>query len=214
MGRCRIWRPAMGHESSHGAATITIWLATGPRALDLILVLHVFWLALGVALWARRAWGERSRRDCRRSGSSRRLAWSRARPFAGVAGARTSAVDRLGRRFVGRGFGTGAATARVRRCSSACSSRRSRWAGQLGVMTDAVGSAVGGVLPARDAIRPECAVLAICCGARDRCVGLDPGAARPRCRGAFVAGIPPGRLLELIVPGSFRSSAPERAVIV
>jgi hypothetical protein len=40
-------------EPSHGAAYPPLWLATGPRALDLILIAHVLWLALGAALWAR-----------------------------------------------------------------------------------------------------------------------------------------------------------------
>ncbi len=42
-------------EPSHGAAYPPIWLGATPRALDLVMVLHVLWLALGVAAWARRS---------------------------------------------------------------------------------------------------------------------------------------------------------------
>src|SRR5689334_24610555 len=41
-------------EPSHGAAYPPSWVATTPHALDLVNVLHLFWLALGVAVWARR----------------------------------------------------------------------------------------------------------------------------------------------------------------
>ncbi len=41
-------------EPSHGAAYPLTWLAATPRLLDLLSILHLFWLALGVALWARR----------------------------------------------------------------------------------------------------------------------------------------------------------------
>ncbi len=41
-------------EPSHGALYPLHWLASSPRALDAILVLHLAWAALGVAVWARR----------------------------------------------------------------------------------------------------------------------------------------------------------------
>ena len=41
-------------EPSHGAAYPGTWLATTPFALDLVLVLHLVWAALGAAVWARR----------------------------------------------------------------------------------------------------------------------------------------------------------------
>ena len=41
-------------EPSHGAAYPPTWLASTPFALDLVLVLHMVWAALGAALWARR----------------------------------------------------------------------------------------------------------------------------------------------------------------
>ncbi len=41
-------------EPSHGAAYPATWLAATPFALDLVLVLHLVWAALGVAVWARR----------------------------------------------------------------------------------------------------------------------------------------------------------------
>lgn len=45
--------PLLG-EPSHGAAYPLAWIATTPHALDLLWILHVLWLALGVALWSRR----------------------------------------------------------------------------------------------------------------------------------------------------------------
>ena len=41
-------------EPSHGATSPLMWLATSPHALELVLVAHLWWAALGVALWARR----------------------------------------------------------------------------------------------------------------------------------------------------------------
>lgn len=45
--------PLLG-EPSHGAAYPLTWLAADPRALDLLVLVHLFWLALGVVLWSRR----------------------------------------------------------------------------------------------------------------------------------------------------------------
>lgn len=45
--------PLVG-EPSHGAAYPAVWLATSPHALDLVWLAHMLWLALGIALWARR----------------------------------------------------------------------------------------------------------------------------------------------------------------
>jgi hypothetical protein len=41
-------------EASHGALYPIAWLAASPRGLDWIVVVHLLWAALGVALWARR----------------------------------------------------------------------------------------------------------------------------------------------------------------
>ena len=41
-------------EPSHGAAYPPAWIAATPRALDWLIVVHLAWAALGVALWARR----------------------------------------------------------------------------------------------------------------------------------------------------------------
>jgi hypothetical protein len=46
--------PLLG-EPTHGAAYPAVWLASSPRALDWLVILHLWWFALGAALWARRA---------------------------------------------------------------------------------------------------------------------------------------------------------------
>ncbi|HEY5925124.1 MAG TPA: hypothetical protein VIV11_25755 [Kofleriaceae bacterium] len=45
--------PLLG-EPSHAAAYPPGWIAATPRALDVLAIVHVLWLALGVAVWARR----------------------------------------------------------------------------------------------------------------------------------------------------------------
>lgn len=45
---------ALAGEPAHGALYPPTWLAATPRALDLLLFAHAVWLALGVAVWARR----------------------------------------------------------------------------------------------------------------------------------------------------------------
>jgi hypothetical protein len=40
--------------ASHGAAYPLVWLASSPRALDWLIVAHLAWLALGIAVWSRR----------------------------------------------------------------------------------------------------------------------------------------------------------------
>ncbi len=45
--------PLVG-EPSHGAAYPPVWIAASPHALDLVWLAHMLWLALGIALWARR----------------------------------------------------------------------------------------------------------------------------------------------------------------
>lgn len=45
--------PLLG-EPSHGAAYPFHWIAGTPRALEILLILHLLWAAIGVALWARR----------------------------------------------------------------------------------------------------------------------------------------------------------------
>jgi hypothetical protein len=41
-------------EPSHGALYPPLWIANSSRALDLVMILHLAWAALGIAVWARR----------------------------------------------------------------------------------------------------------------------------------------------------------------
>src|SRR5262249_3736518 len=58
-GRWRAWGDGasfgvpLAAEPSHGAAYPAMWLALGPHGLDFVMLVHLWWLALGVAAWAR-----------------------------------------------------------------------------------------------------------------------------------------------------------------
>jgi hypothetical protein len=47
-------------EPSHGALYPPMWLAVSPHALDLVMIAHLAWAALGVAVWTRRRASDRS----------------------------------------------------------------------------------------------------------------------------------------------------------
>ena len=198
--------PLWGFESSHGAATPAIWLATGPRALDLILVLHVLWLAFGVALWARRAGAS----DLGAIVGGVLVATTGVVASAAVRGA-LPALAHLP--WIGW-----AATALA---SASTAPARARSAALVGVFVAAI--ALAGQL----GLVIDAALLAVLVGARRGttgmlvlaiAAGLAIGALvwipalLVHGAGARVAGIPPGRFLELLVPGSFGSSASDRAV--
>jgi hypothetical protein len=49
------WGVPLYAEPSHGAGDPMMWITTTPHGLDLVLLLHIAWLAIGIGLWARRA---------------------------------------------------------------------------------------------------------------------------------------------------------------
>ena len=193
-------------EPSHGAATPTCWLATGPRALDLLLVLHVLWLALGVALWARRAGAS----ELGAIVGAVLVASTGVVASAAIRGA-LPAIAHLP--WIGwAASSAAAATTRSARARAAVFAGAFigavALAGQLGVIVDAI--AIACVFGAR----------------RDTGWTLGAGIAGGLAigallwipamlvhgAGAHVAGMPPARLLELVVPGSFGSRDAAHAV--
>ncbi|HUJ63761.1 MAG TPA: hypothetical protein VLX92_34915, partial [Kofleriaceae bacterium] len=194
-------------EPSHGAAYPPLWLAATPRALDWMLVLHVFWAALGVAVWARRRSSEQ------------------AALVAGVLAATTGVVASAALRgalpalahlpWIGWAAATlGEASARRDRARAAIALGAlvgaTALAGQLGVLGDALALALA-LAARRGAWRWLCPALA---------AGLAIGAAQwlPAAyaiaagAGAGHHALPLARLVELIVPGQFGASDPDRAV--
>ena len=190
-------------EPGHGAAYPPLWLAQTPHALDLVMVLHILWAALGVAAWARR-----------RSTEVGAL-------VVGVLVATTGILASAALR------GALPALAHLPWIGMlACSLRedgRPRAAIGIGVLVGAVGLAgQGGLL--FDAV-----LLALVLGARrDTLRWLVPAVAAGLAiaavqwlpatlsiggmAGSDVHGLPFARLLELVVPGSFGSHDPGRGV--
>lgn len=189
-------------EPTHGVASPVMWIATTPFGLDLILVLHVVWLALGVALWSRRA------------GASELGALT-----AGVLLATTGIVTSSLLRgalpaiselpWIGL-FASMLAVAETRR-------EAARDAAALAVLIGLVGVSgqFGGLL---DAI-----AIAVTFGASRRTarwlvLGVIAGLAIASAQwipafalhgaGAQIDGLSPARFVELVVPGSFGSTDP------
>ncbi len=230
-------------EPSHGAMYPPLWIAATPRGLDLAMLLHLAWAALGVAVWARR------RTPPATTGVSDPaalvagllvattglLASTALRgalpalahlPWIGVtslwlasAAARVDRVRREPPRVTTepaegeRPHDTlGAARADLLRATAALAVLIGLvgLVGELAVLVDAL--VLAGVLAGR---RTAWRMLAIAVGA-----GLAIGAAQwipavlqiPLGAGSEVHGLPLSRLIELIVPGNFGSSDPDRAV--
>lgn len=198
-------------EPQHGAMYPPLWIAATPRALDLILLLHLAWAALGVAVWARRK---------ERSSDPAALVVGVLVVSAGVFGSATlrgampalahlpwlgvaalSLHDALDRRARAR------AAIAIAILLGAIG-----LVGELAVLFDALALVI--VLAAR---RARVGWLAAAIGG-----GLAIAAAQwiPATlaliagdrAGATQTGLPLARLVELIVPGSFGSIDPDRAI--
>lgn len=197
--------PLLG-EPSHGAAYPGVWISPTPHALDLVWILHLLWLALGVALWARRLG---------------------AGEVASVLGAVLAAASGIAVSTALRGAlpalahlpwvglaATSLATLRESRLRStivmALALAACGLAGQLAIFVDAIVLAI--VCGARrDAVR--WLAVGVMAGVLVSAIQWIPAAfVIAESTGAEVGAMKLSRLLELVVPGSFGSVHPDRAV--
>lgn len=211
-------------EPTHGALYPPVWAAASSRALDLVMVLHLAWAALGIALWARRRMPSRAPAAhdgvpdgpsepaivvvailAVASGLFASMAVRGALPAIAqlpwIGAAATWLVDARDRR------------GRVR--ATIVLALALGFVGLTGVFAVLVdGLAIAALIAAR---RRTWTYLAIALAA-----GLAIGAVQWLPALLFVAGgagagdtvhgLSPSRFLELVVPGSFGSSDPARAV--
>ncbi len=193
-------------EPSHGAASPVMWLAATPRTLDLVMVLHMVWLALGVALWSR----ARGTSD---------LAALTMGVLVATTGLVMSAALRGSLPALAHLPWVGLCAANLRDAESRREAARD--AALLGALVALIGLA-GQLAVAVDAI-----AIALALGASRRtwrytALGLAGGLAIACAQwvpafalhtaGATMTGLSPARLLELFVPGSFGSRDPAYAV--
>lgn len=188
----------LASEPSHGAVYPLTWVASSTRALDLVVVAHLLWAALGVAVWARRRASDRSAL------------------VAGVLFATTGLIVSVALRGALPGLAhlgwLGAASDAL--ASAQTARQRARAACAIAVLLGAI--ALAGEL----ALVIDGAILAIVVGARRAAwrwlaaaiaAGLAIGAAQwipaalqlGRGVGGDVAALPLARLLELVAPGAF-----------
>jgi hypothetical protein len=194
-------------EPGHGALYPPHWLAATPRALDLVILAHLAWAALGVAVWAR----------------SR--ASDRGALVAGVLVATTGVLMSAGLRgalpalahlpWLGVAVGSlGRARSWRERSRAACAIgvlvAAIALVGELAVLLDAIGLALGlGLGKATSRWIGVALAAGLAVGAVQwipAILQLPEGIARE------VSRLPLARLVELLVPGTSGASAAERAI--
>ncbi|MEO8699317.1 MAG: hypothetical protein ABI867_04710 [Kofleriaceae bacterium] len=203
-------------EPSHGALYPLTWLATTPRALDWLAILHLVWASLGVAAWARRL-GRRAPS----LGMTSEQAALVAGLLVGTSGILASAAVRGALPALAHLPWIGVVASLLAETPIEDRRGRARAAIALGVLVGLVGLAgVFGTLV--DAV-----ILAVALAARRRTAGdlaaaIGGGVAIAAVQwlpalmnlggGAPITGMPFARLLELIIPGSFGSPDPDHAI--
>ena len=221
--------PLLG-EPSHAALDPPTWLARSPRALDVVMVLMLWWAALGVAAWARRAGASdlAALGAGLMVGASGVLASSALRgalpavaqlPWVALgASALAAATDRGGKMRAAAGVAAAIGATAL--------------AGELAVMADAVLVAAVIAWPRRPFVAtrvvgteaapdvppgvPAQAIWLLAAIVAGLAIGaaqwIPAALAIPQAIGAHVSGLPLSRFLELVVPGSFGADDPGRAV--
>lgn len=189
---------ALAGEPAHAALYPPAWLAATPRALDLLQLAHLAWLAVGVALWARRRASDHGALLAGVLVVTGGIAMSAALrgalpglahlPWLGAAASALASATRR-RQQARAACAIGALLAAV------------ALAGELALLVDGVALVIAIAAPRSAARWLVAAIVA----------GLAIGAAQwlPALwqvhgeAGAEVAGLPLARLVELIVPGAF-----------
>ena len=197
--------PLLG-EPAHGALEPATWLARSPRALDLVMVLHLWWAALGVAAWARR----RSSGDLAALAAGLLVATSGALASAAMRGALPGIAMLPWLALAVQALGEAQDTkARARAAAGACLALAMiALAGELAVLADAL--VVVAALATRATWRWLAAAIAG--GLAFGCAQWLPAALQlPGEAGAHVAAMPWSRFVELVVPSGFGSGDPDRA---
>lgn len=196
---------------AHAAMYPPTWLATSPRGLDLAMLVHLAWAALGIAVWARRRGSEQ--------------AAVVVALLAATSGVLASAAVRGALPALAHLPWVALAALAVRAAEAPRARLRAAagLAGALGlialtgvfaILVDAI--ALAAVLAAQRRRATWFALVGALAG------GLAIGAAQwvpallasapGALRGGEVHGLPLARLLELIVPGSFGAADPGRAI--
>ncbi|MGE0869098.1 MAG: hypothetical protein AB7P03_11055 [Kofleriaceae bacterium] len=202
-------------EPAHGAMYPLQWWAASPRMLDLSMVLHLAWAALGVGMWARR------RPPALSTGTSE-IAALVAGVLVAASGVLVSSALRGALPALAQLPWLGLCAAGLASADTARAHARhaAGIGGLLGLIALAGSPAVfvDGlviVLVLASARRRALgwASVAVACSAAVGAAQWIPAVAElGRGAGATVYGMPLARVLELVIPGSFGSSDPDRAV--
>ena len=198
-------------DPSHGALYPPAWLTATPRTLDLAILVHLAWAALGVAVWARRRAGDRGALVAGVLVATTGILMS-----AGLRGA-LPALAHLPWLGAAVGWLGEAATPRDRaRAAGAIGVLVAGIAlvGELALVVDAVAIAlVLGLGPGAGKTTGRWLGGAIAAGLAVGAVQWIPALIQlPAGAGVEGSGLPLARLLELLVPGAFGGSAADHAI--